>query len=441
MDTLASLIDPYFSHLGGLKRTCRRTVLNAGRPNRYFLYRLDSSRVYDDNSLRFSARNRARTGRLKREMMSRETPSVDLFTLDPAFGGDGLRFRSVALTSKVAGAKQNRFPRCGRVQWLVGLVALLGCGAIAARAQEGPLKLYVSGSGNDSWSGKLEEAKPDRSDGPLATPGGARDRVRELRAKSGGHLSQPVTIYLRGGRYELAAPFVLTPEDSGTESQPVTLCAFGSEHPILSGGRRVTLSPQTEAGKDVWVGSVGTLVPGQVVRELWVDGHRRTRARFPATGYLKVASSPESAKDWRQSLTKFHFHDDDLKAWPNATDAELIVMSHWVESRLPVKEIDEKEKIVHFRKKTTNGLDPGDVYFLEGSKDFLSEPGQWCEDSASQTVRYLPLPGEKDLKAVEAIVPALQQVMRLGRRAQGREIRRACDLSRDRICPCPMGPA
>ena len=125
-----------------------------------------------------------------------------------------------------------------------------------------------------------------------------------------------------------------------------------------------------------------------------------------------MESSPESAKDWRHDVDSFHFHEGDLKAWPSAADAELIVMSHWVESRLPVKEIDEKEKVVSFNKKTTNGLDPGDVYFLEAAKDFLTEPGDWCEDPSSKTIRYLPLPGE-DLKAVEAVVPALQQVMQL----------------------------
>ena len=44
--------------------------------------------------------------------------------------------------------------------------------------------------------------------------------------------------------------------------------------------------------------------------------------------------------------------------------------------------------------------------------DLLAEPGQWCADAKGGEVRYLPLPGEKP-EAVEAVVPALEQVLRL----------------------------
>ncbi len=210
----------------------------------------------------------------------------------------------------------------------------------------------------------------------------------------------------------MAAPFVLTAQDSGTEQEPLTICAYENERPILSGGRRLAFSREAEGGHDMWVAPLPAGLPGEIVRELWIDGQRRKRARFPVTGYLKVESAPESAKDWRESVDHFHSHEGDLKAWPSAADAELVVMSHWVESRLPVKEVNEKGKIISFNKPTTNGLDPDDVYYLEGAMDFLTEPGEWCEDPSNKTIRYLPLPGE-DPKMVEAIVPALQQVMRL----------------------------
>jgi hypothetical protein len=302
---------------------------------------------------------------------------------------------------------------------LVILLLLCCVAPLAFGADEGALKIYVSPIGNDAWSGTLPEANPDRSDGPMATLEHARDRVRERHAKAGDRQGQ-TTIIMRGGRYELAAPFILTPEDSGTADEPLTICAYENERPVLSGGRRLAFAREPEGGHDVWVAPLPPGLPGHIVRELWADGHRRTRARFPVTGYLRVESSPESAKDWRHAVDSFHFHEGDLKAWPSAADAELVVMSHWVESRLPVKEIDEKEKVVSFNKKTTNGLDPGDVYFLEGAKDFLTEPGEWCQDPSSKTIRYLPLPGE-DPKTVEAVVPALQQVMRLeGKSEAGR---------------------
>ena len=61
------------------------------------------------------------------------------------------------------------------------------------------MDVYVSPTGNDSWSGRLSDANAERSDGPLATLARARDLVREL--KLSGRLSGPATVWLRGGRY------------------------------------------------------------------------------------------------------------------------------------------------------------------------------------------------------------------------------------------------
>ena len=80
-----------------------------------------------------------------------------------------------------------------------------------------PIRYFVATDGNDAWSGRLPAPKPDRSDGPFATPGRARDAIRALKRSASGALQGPVTVAIRGGRYALSKPFVLTPEDSGTE--------------------------------------------------------------------------------------------------------------------------------------------------------------------------------------------------------------------------------
>ena len=57
-------------------------------------------------------------------------------------------------------------------------------------------ELYVSTQGNDRWSGKLAEPNAERTDGPFATPGKARDVIRAARRQ--GELAGPVTVWLRG---------------------------------------------------------------------------------------------------------------------------------------------------------------------------------------------------------------------------------------------------
>src|SRR5262249_30996876 len=105
-------------------------------------------------------------------------------------------------------------------------------------APEQGIVFYVSLDGNDVWSGKLAVANKDKTDGPFATIGKARDGIRSLKAQ--GPLTRPVTVYIRGGLYVLREPLVFAPEDSGTKEFPVTYAAYPGETPVLSGERKLT---------------------------------------------------------------------------------------------------------------------------------------------------------------------------------------------------------
>ena len=93
----------------------------------------------------------------------------------------------------------------------LSLIALAGCAVPAGGAAD----LYVSPEGNDAWSGRLPAPNADGTDGPLATVAKARDTVRAIRAESPAR-DTPVTVLLRGGRYELNETLELGPEDSNT---------------------------------------------------------------------------------------------------------------------------------------------------------------------------------------------------------------------------------
>ena len=159
------------------------------------------------------------------------------------------------------------------------LLAAIACAGVcsdmlAAEQQSAGVVLYVATAGNDAWSGRLPEPNAAGTDGPLATIAAARDRVRELKAQG------PVTVQVRGGTYYLAEPIVFTPEDSGTESHPITYEAYPGERPVLSGGRPVT----------GWTTTDGTLYratvpdsadPKHGFRQLRVGTRRQIRARYP----------------------------------------------------------------------------------------------------------------------------------------------------------------
>jgi hypothetical protein len=63
---------------------------------------------------------------------------------------------------------------------------------------------YVAPSGNDQWSGTKSTANEKKTDGPFATLARAQQAVRQHKANA--TPGQPITVLVRGGRYELTEP-------------------------------------------------------------------------------------------------------------------------------------------------------------------------------------------------------------------------------------------
>jgi len=272
-----------------------------------------------------------------------------------------------------------------------------------------PGVFFVATNGNDSWSGRLPAPDGRRTDGPFATLPRALKAVRDFEKSGADAGGRPATVLVGDGLYFVEAPVVIAPEDSG-----LVLTAYPGAAPVLSGGRAIAgWREATVEGKKLWAADVPGVREGKwMFRELWVNGRRATRARHPNRGYLAIAELPDKAAEWTQGQTRFRFREGDLKAWKTVTNAEVVAMTRWVESRLPVVSVDEKERIVSFGKRAVFELAAGDLYYAEGAFEFLDEPGEWYLDPASGTLYYLPLAGER-LEEVQAIAPRLSQVMRI----------------------------
>ena len=283
---------------------------------------------------------------------------------------------------------------------IVVLICLGGLCACAAAE----VTLFVAPGGDDAAAGTLEA--------PLATLTRARDVVREM--KRDDQPKRPATIFLRGGRYELTEPIVFTPADSGSTEAPLIIRAYQDEKPILSGGRIISQWEKTQLnGREVWRAPLPDDVPAQL-RNLWFDGRRLQRARHPNSGYLRLQHSPEVTPDtpWNTGQSSFHYRDGDLRNWQNLLAGEVVLMSRWVEARLPLEEIDEANRLVRFGKKTKVIMQPDDRYYVENLAELLDEPGEYYVDSAARAVFYLPQHDQR-IEQFAPIAPALQQVMRL----------------------------
>jgi len=219
------------------------------------------------------------------------------------------------------------------------LVLLLLCASSTASAVD----FYVTPTGADTNSGSKER--------PFATLTRARDAVRALKSK--GPLSEPVHVNVTGGSYVLTEPLVLLPEDSGTEQAPVIYQAVPGARPVFSGGR--TIRNWQLGANGVWTAHIPQVAAGQwYFEQLFVNGHRATRARTPNKFYFYIqdvrqetleAGSPRRPKRARQTV---RMRPEDFQVLANLSTKELkdvnfLVYHKWDNTRRFIERVDSRE--------------------------------------------------------------------------------------------------
>jgi parallel beta-helix repeat protein len=296
---------------------------------------------------------------------------------------------------------------------LVLVIAAAGLlfASVGSTAREG-LVLYVAPDGNDAWSGRAESPRAGGADGPLATITRARDAIRALPPEV--RRRAPVTVLLRGGRYELAETLVFGPEDSGTAEAPITYAAYPGEQPVLSGGRRLTGWSHTR-GPKWWVQLPEVLAGEWRFRQLFVNGRRAQRARRPDVGFFRaegpISSGPLASLQYRRG--------DIDPAWQMRREVEVVALQEWAELRMPIVEVETRSRRVMLAGPWAGAAhEHRPRYWIENAPEALDLPGEWFLDTQTGRLTYWPLQGEDMLRA-ETVAPALTQLVRIAGDAAG----------------------
>lgn len=259
------------------------------------------------------------------------------------------------------------------------------------------MNLYVSPGGDDGHPGTI--------DAPFATLGRARDTVRSYLEEG---LSEDVVVHLREGVYRLDRPFVLSPGDGGTAEHSVTYAAYPGETAILSGGRPVT---GWKAGSNgMWSAQLPDVKAGRwFFRQLFADGKRLPRGRFPETGFLTLEGHSE---DYRELRFSDGLPSTDL----GGGDTELVVAQNWSIAR----EVIASSCPSSLTARTPVGWvghgaclpKPGMSVFLEHARPFVTRPGQWYLDRAEGVLHYRAAEGEDPNRRAFA-APVAEQLLRV----------------------------
>ena len=280
------------------------------------------------------------------------------------------------------------------------------------------IAIYVSPEGNDSWGGSIDQ--------PYATIQKARDTIRAMNRKT--RMTKPFTVYIRGGLYELSETLVFAPEDSGTESCPITYTAYKDEKPIISGSRKISGEWKDYKGK-IKVCSILEVKEGKWnFRQLFLNDERQTRARIPNDSFDKQGTfyrvaaarySPDGGITWIESdapeedLGKdaFRYRDQDIKKWTNLNDVEVVLIYSWNEARLLISELDEEKRIVRFtgplgRRIGAHGIND---YYIENILEELDTEGEWYLDRHTGQLYYWP---PCDLEDADLRAPVVNELVR-----------------------------
>jgi len=300
----------------------------------------------------------------------------------------------------------------GRTILLAGWIVICG---VALFARAGNVYIYVSPTGNDVGPGT--EGKP------FKTIGRARQAVRE-KIKAG--LTDHVWVMIAKATYRLTEPLIFGPGDGGDDEHLVSYLATDSGSVVFSGG--VEITGWRDVGGGVWAaklpaaleehGRARTIAEPKLpeddapaFNELFVAGQRRTPARHPNEGYLRV----DKPVDPRHS---FLFNAGDIPPVKDANEITLVYLHDWAITRVAVASIDQAARNLKTKYAVgckadywrIGGYEPHPRYFVEGAKEFLDAPGEWCLDRTKGEVLYRPMPGEK-IEGFSAVAPLARQLL------------------------------
>src|SRR5215469_9118053 len=287
---------------------------------------------------------------------------------------------------------------------------------------------YVSPQGDDKNVGSAAS--------PFATLRRAQQAIREVKRGSA-----PIKVLVSEGTYYLETPLTFVPEDSGTNTAAVVFAASAGQRVTISGGRRLACNWTSYRGGIM----MSEVPPGLTFTQLFVNGRRQIRARYPnydpslpgKSGYIQAAGpipagtpNPFAGADEDMTFSTqaprgIRFDPSTLsnRKWSNLRDAEIHIFqaAYWGNLQWRISGIDFATNSIWFGdggqqigakwSKKPAVLNQKSLFFIDNVFEELDAPGEWFLDIRKNILYYYP-ERETDLRTAVVEVPVLEHVVR-----------------------------
>ena len=274
-------------------------------------------------------------------------------------------------------------------------------------------EIFVSPLGNDSNQGSRER--------PFASFSKALDEVKKYAGK------ESVTVWFNAGCYYLDKTIELTKEYSGTSDYPVVFSALPGAKVIIKGSKQLEYLNWREFKAGIYVTQ---LSDGLTFDQLFVNGERQIRARFPNYDYqdpLRGGNGYELVTDGSNHRydTWFSYNPDTFskKVWkhPETGIVHAFQSHNWGNMQYRIKDINKEENKVYlgeggWQLQRSHGIggkgSKASWYFIENIFEELDVPGEWFLDTQSNQLYYYPATGVK-LSDAKIEVPVVKDLIQL----------------------------
>ncbi|MEM7107252.1 MAG: hypothetical protein AAF519_03420, partial [Bacteroidota bacterium] len=262
--------------------------------------------------------------------------------------------------------------------------------------------IYVSPTGDDRNSGNSKK--------PLKTISAVQEKVKYLLEES----NEDINVHLRPGNYYLKKTLEF---DHSHSSGAGTTIRYISNHPgeaVIHSGVLAENWVESEY-EGIYKTQVKAIAP---FRQLYVNGEKAVRSRYPDTGYLYSSG-------WDIADRKLILQGGYGNLLYEVSDAELVLFQSWAESYLRIKkatdiglttkftevEFQDREEQVLFNRPYPMHEDSHPYYF-ENALGFITEGREWYHDPTDQMLYYKPLPHE-DIDALSIVYPTLDTLVKI----------------------------